>query len=775
MNKPKVILSLIILILIGSTPLAHAETTILPLSSIVQIFSQQQDGDGFKNISGGSGVILENNGKIVTNAHVVLTDSFKAFDRYLICTTLNSSTPPACQYTGRLIAADADYDLAVLKITETDVDGKNVSPNFSPASWGSIDQVAIGSNLNIIGYPGVGGETITLTKGTVSGFIYNEHTSNAILRWLKTDAKLNPGNSGGGAFDDKGNLIGIPTAVRESNGADLGYIRPAPFVQQWLKSISTSTQDLSGKTPPQIVKEVPTDVENVRARPLDRSVELSWSPAFASDGIKQYEITYDEKAIDFSRYDENKKLPNYTTTSETKLLIKNLKNDTVYYFYVGSVSNKDYGSYYWSRPVKATPGLIAETPVTVFSDINSQHTHYLAISYLKEKGMVNGYSDNTFRSDQPVNRAELAKLLVTTKKETPDPSRYKNCFNDVHEEWFAMYVCFAKEKGWVAGYPDGSFLPSQTVNRVESLKMISNAYGLTALVGIDSGFQNLDAQAWYYPYVLAAEQFQLLTEKETIVPEQLMSRGQIAENMYRGILVIENGIIENSPVWRSPTEGLVNTEEYFPLSPGREWVYQRAIDNTNRNTTISVTGNCNDNPHCWKQESRIEFGNTNGIISNDEYISSPGIIHLQKTSVNTADTESVEYAYPSMTLTNRNRSVYFRYKEPIVIDDVETGGKITLLDGVTNIKLLGFETIHTPAGEKEGLRVSETNLVRTEIVFPTDLNLPSVTAILQQEQINTYVKGIGLVESTTRPGSISVNGKNQSLGEASSYKLISFR
>lgn len=48
-------------------------------------------------------------------------------------------------------------------------------------------------------------------------------------------------------------------------------------------------------------------------------------------------------------------------------------------------------------------------------------------------------------------------------KKTEDENLYENCFEDVEDEWFAPYVCYAKEKGWVTGYPDGTFKPENNV------------------------------------------------------------------------------------------------------------------------------------------------------------------------------------------------------------------------------------------------------------------------------------------------------------------------
>ena len=109
-----------------------------------------------------------------------------------------------------------------------------------------------------------------------------------------------------------------------------------------------------------------------------------------------------------------------------------------------------------------------------FPDVPTSNQNAVAIDYLAEVGTISGYSDGTFKPTAEINRAELMKILVGSPFDL-DPQIHKDCFPDVKSEWFAPYVCYAKKKGWVSGYPDGSFQPANKVNRAEGLKMIYNA------------------------------------------------------------------------------------------------------------------------------------------------------------------------------------------------------------------------------------------------------------------------------------------------------------
>lgn len=177
---------------------------------------------------------------------------------------------------------------------------------------------------------------------------------------------------------------------------------------------------------------------------------------------------------------------------------------------------------------------------TLFSDVPQSHSNYLAITYLKENNIIQGYSDGTFGPEKTINRAELMKILVTSQGQNPDPTLYKNCFPDVKEEWFAVYVCYAKEKGWVQGYPDGNFKPAQTVNKVEALKMIMESRNLDLPQIVDSlPFSDTSTTEWYAPYLALAHNLEILEEiSGKFNPGGAIDRGSVSENMYRLILAL---------------------------------------------------------------------------------------------------------------------------------------------------------------------------------------------------------------------------------------------
>lgn len=156
--------------------------------------------------SSGSGVILSDDGYIVTNNHVI-DDASK------IAVTLNDGD----SYEAKIIGADSSNDLAVIKI-----DAKNLSP----AILGDSTKLKLGESVYAIGNP-LGTLGGTVTDGIVSATSrYITIEDNEFL-CIQIDAAVSPGNSGGGLFNYDGELIGIVNAKSEATGAEsIGFAIP---------------------------------------------------------------------------------------------------------------------------------------------------------------------------------------------------------------------------------------------------------------------------------------------------------------------------------------------------------------------------------------------------------------------------------------------------------------------------------------------------------------------------------------------------------------------
>lgn len=221
-----------------AVPLSADATLQRAIQATVQVLTPQ---DGVSDVlSTGSGTVINGEkGFILTNFHVVGdpdTGQYANANRtaWVALSPNGSMQPPEVRYRAEVVDGDPARDLALLRIV-TDADGKRTPTNLNLATIpvGDSATVQIGDTVTVLGYPGLGGDTITLTRGTVAGFVEG---------WIKTDAETNPGNSGGAAINVAGELIGVPSAGYVESGDEdarlpgkLGLIRPINAAQPLLK------------------------------------------------------------------------------------------------------------------------------------------------------------------------------------------------------------------------------------------------------------------------------------------------------------------------------------------------------------------------------------------------------------------------------------------------------------------------------------------------------------------------------------------------------------
>ena len=186
------------------------EITKAALDSVVEIRTESVEMDSwmgqYVTEGAGSGVIIRENGYIITNNHVVAGAS------NIIVTTTDKK-----EYEASLIGTDADTDIAVIKIN---------AKGLKAATLGNSEQLNVGDLAVAIGNP-LGELGGTVTAGIISALDRSISIDGKTMRLLQTDTSINPGNSGGGLFNQYGQLIGV--VVAKSSGSDvegLGFAIP---------------------------------------------------------------------------------------------------------------------------------------------------------------------------------------------------------------------------------------------------------------------------------------------------------------------------------------------------------------------------------------------------------------------------------------------------------------------------------------------------------------------------------------------------------------------
>jgi len=182
-----------------------------------------------------------------------------------------------------------------------------------------------------------------------------------------------------------------------------------------------------------------------------------------------------------------------------------------------------------------------------FPDVSTDNKYFTAIEYFKEKNVIQGYTDGTFRPDQEATRAEALKIILLSSNIAVDSvlPEDTNIFPDVKPlDWFYPYIKKAKTMNIVEGYKDGTFMPNQTQNIPETLKIIFLSKGISIdEVPLDvSIYPDVTNDLWFAKYAYYAKQKNIIDPEEDgkMNAGRSLTRGELVEMMYRMDMVIAN-------------------------------------------------------------------------------------------------------------------------------------------------------------------------------------------------------------------------------------------
>lgn len=178
-----------------------------------------------------------------------------------------------------------------------------------------------------------------------------------------------------------------------------------------------------------------------------------------------------------------------------------------------------------------------------FPDVEEGNEYFVAVSFLKDAGLIEGYEDGTFKPYQDINRAEALKVLLGAFPEegmaemepaSPDPELFPDVLSS---DWFYAYVMEAKEDGLVEGYPDGLFHPERTINKAESLKIaLIREGGFIPEEATAMPYTDVPTTEWYAPYAEVSKNRTIFLENRSdgsLNADELMTRGEFVKMIYR--------------------------------------------------------------------------------------------------------------------------------------------------------------------------------------------------------------------------------------------------
>lgn len=196
--------------------LQSADTHALSTSQIVALV--ENSVVEIETTSGaGSGVVLTEDGYIVTNAHVVES-----------ATSIKIKLHNESEYTAQLFGKDESADIAVLKINAS---------NLTPVTFRNSDEIKVGERVIVIGNP-LGSLGGSVTDGVISAVDRVLSINGNEMSLIQTNAEINAGNSGGGMFGEDGQFVGL--IVAKSKGDDLeglGFAIPSNTVKNVINKL----------------------------------------------------------------------------------------------------------------------------------------------------------------------------------------------------------------------------------------------------------------------------------------------------------------------------------------------------------------------------------------------------------------------------------------------------------------------------------------------------------------------------------------------------------
>jgi S1-C subfamily serine protease len=193
--------------------------------AVVEIIGE--DGEG-------TGVCVTPGGLILTARHIMEEGDGPGVplqrDGIFISFPYDRSRPPRQTHVARLVAEDAEADLALLQITK-DVYGRPLpaDPRFAFLATDDAPPVSLADALYVLGYPGAGSERSRTPIIVVRGVVAGVESALSGPGWLKTDAHISPGHSGGPVLDERGRFLGIANATLGKYD-QLGLVRPAEAI-----------------------------------------------------------------------------------------------------------------------------------------------------------------------------------------------------------------------------------------------------------------------------------------------------------------------------------------------------------------------------------------------------------------------------------------------------------------------------------------------------------------------------------------------------------------
>lgn len=203
-------------------------------------------------------------------------------------------------------------------------------------------------------------------------------------------------------------------------------------------------------------------------------------------------------------------------------------------------------------PLSVPPSDVVAPPVQeLFPDVPQSHPNREAIAWAKQRGIISGYADGTFKPERVVSRVEALKMVFLTFGTAPADNGIASGFPDLDEgAWYLPFVRSAVAEKIVVGYSDGRFRPDRTVSRVELIKIAFKQQRVNIYdTGAGLRFTDMSIGRWFVPYVNLTLLAKLTddTAGTAFRPDEGMARQDVAEFLFRLHAALADGRVPQMP------------------------------------------------------------------------------------------------------------------------------------------------------------------------------------------------------------------------------------
>ena len=378
----------------------------------------------------GSGVIVQPNGYILTNNHVIEG-----------ATEIKVFLPDKREFIGKVVGSDSKTDLAVVKIN---------AQNLPTITFGDSSKIQVGDLAFAIGDPFGIGETATM--GIISATGRNGLDIEDYEDFIQTDAAINPGNSGGALVDARGDLIGVNTAIITGGGGGnqgVGFAIPIDMAHRVMNQIMKNGKVVRGYLGV-VIQEVTPELAKAFKVPENKGAligDVSGGSPADKAGLQKGDVI------------EQLNGQNVESVNDLRLQIASAApGTTVHLTILRNGDHRDVAVTLSELPAKAAAGganeLGEDSPMhgVQVRDLTASIAHDLGLNSSAKGVVVTDVADGTPAADAGLRRGDLIEEL--NHHPVTDVSRYQNIVREAGKQELVLLINRGGETSFLAVEPE---------------------------------------------------------------------------------------------------------------------------------------------------------------------------------------------------------------------------------------------------------------------------------------------------------------------------------